>query len=79
MDIIEEAGSGLAVPTRMNYVDNQGRPTNDLQHTEATDKVKEWKENGEFYIPKFSDKRKDELKETLDYPQKGSPFSKEET
>jgi len=79
MDIIEEAGSGLAVPTRMNYVDNQGRPTNDLQRTEATDKVKEWKENGEFYIPKFSDKRKDELKETLDYPQKGSPFSKEET
>jgi len=79
MDIIEEAGTSLAVPTRMNYVDNQGRPTNDLQRTEVTDKVREWKENGEFYIPKFSDKRKDELKETLDYPQKGSPFSKEET
>jgi MscS family membrane protein len=75
MDIIEEAGTGLAIPTRMNYVDNQGRPTDDLARTEATDKVKEWKEKGEFYIPKFSDKRKEELKETLEYPPEGSPLN----
>jgi MscS family membrane protein len=78
MDIIEEAGTSLAIPARMNYVDDQGRPKNELSKTEAEDKVQEWKEKGEYYIPKFSDKRKDELKETLDYPQKGSPFSKEE-
>ena len=77
MDIIEEAGTGLAIPARMNYVDDQGRPKNELSRTEAEDKVKEWKEKGEYYIPKFTEQRKEELKETLEYPQKGSPFSKD--
>jgi MscS family membrane protein len=75
MDIIEEAGSSLAIPTRMNYVNSEGRPTNDLARTQAEDRIKEWKEKGELYIPKFSDERREALKETLDYPPEGSPFN----
>jgi MscS family membrane protein len=79
MDIIHEAGSGIAVPTRVNYIEDQGRPVDDASRAEAEVKVRDWKEKGEFYIPRFSEERKDELRGKLDYPQEGSPFSKNET
>jgi MscS family membrane protein len=76
MDIVHEAGSGLAVPTRENYVDEGGRPLDQVGRSEAEAKVREWQESGEYYIPRFTEERKEELRSTLEYPQSGSPFGK---
>lgn len=79
MDIIHEAGSGIAVPTRVNYVEDQGRPADQASRSDAEAKVKDWKEKGEYYIPRFTEERKEELRDTLEYPQEGSPFSQKDT
>lgn len=78
MDIIHEAGSGLAVPTRVNYIEDDGRPADEAGRSEAETTVRDWKAKGDYYIPRFSEERKDELRGTLDYPQEGSPFSKKD-
>ena len=79
MDIIHEAGSGIAVPTRVNYVEDQGRPADQGSRSDAEAKVKDWKEKGVYYIPRFTEERKEELRNTLEYPQEGSPFSQKDT
>jgi MscS family membrane protein len=75
MDIIEKAGTGLAIPARMNFIDDQGRPVDEENKKVAEESVQKWKDQGEYYLPKFTDERREALKNSLQYPENGSPFS----
>ena len=46
MEIIHEAGSGMAVPARMNYVENHGRPVDQNKQSIAENAVTGWKTKG---------------------------------
>lgn len=45
MDIIQDSGTTLAVPSRMNYNEDQGRVIDEERRKRAEAQVKEWEEN----------------------------------
>ena len=71
LEIIEVAGTRLAVPILITYLARDGDMDKE-QATRAEEQVKAWRELGELPFPNMSEHRRDELKRTLDYPPKGS-------
>ena len=71
LDIIEEAGTGLAVPVQINYLARDDG-IDEARTTAAEEQVKAWRASGELPFPHMPESRREELKETLDYPPKGS-------
>lgn len=71
LDIIEKSGTGLAYPSQTIYFAKDSG--NSEEKTEqAQETVKKWKENNELQLPKFDQKRVDELKDSIQYPEEGS-------
>jgi MscS family membrane protein len=73
MDIIQESGTTLTTPSTpyapfFAKHHQQGHDPRDV----TEQKVKEMKENGDLPLPKFEPSRIDALKNSLDYPSKGS-------
>ena len=71
-NIISEAGSGFAFPSQTTYLT---RDTGvDAKRGEgAAARVQQWRDTGKFPFPEFAEKQREQLKDTLDYPPKGSP------
>jgi MscS family membrane protein len=71
MDVVQSAGTTLAIPARTVFTDEGYRPDRaKAQVAEA--KVKEWRESNQLNLPNFSQSTIDELRDSLDYPPKGS-------
>lgn len=76
MDIIEKSGTSLAYPSQTLYF-SKSNPFSTEKTEEISETVKKWKENNELQLPKFDPKKVEELKGSIEYPEKGS-FKPEE-
>ena len=71
-DIVNEAGTGFAFPSQTAYLSrDRGLDAKRRDKTEA--RVREWRSLGRLPFPEFEDNERDQLKDILDYPPKGSP------
>lgn len=71
LDIIDKSGTGLAYPSQTIYFTRDGGNSEE-KTAQAEETVKKWKENGELQLPKFDQKRVDELRGMIQYPEEGS-------
>jgi MscS family membrane protein len=72
MDILAGAQVSLAVPIQRTLIERV--EPHDPQRVEETEKqVAQWRENNQLYLPSFPEEVVAELRETLDYPPRGSP------
>jgi MscS family membrane protein len=74
MDIVEEAGSSFAFPSQTTYLE-QGQPLDERRSQSVSDRVQGWREERTLYLPGFPEAKVAELRNTLDFPPKGSPFA----
>ena len=75
IDIIKEAGTDFAFPSQTTYLARDGGLDDDQART-AEEQVRAWREQDELAFPDFETDYKTEIKDTLDYPPKGSPGAK---
>lgn len=74
-DIINESGSGFAFPSQTAYLCRDGG-IDEERGRRAAEKVEEWRSNEQLPFPEFTEERRDELMDSLDYPPKGSSEKK---
>ena len=70
-DIVSESGSGFAFPSQTLYMGQDHGVEKELGQA-ADEEVKSWRKHGKLPFPRLSGKRIEELRDTLDYPPKGS-------
>ncbi|GAB2767123.1 hypothetical protein GCM10010465_10630 [Actinomadura fibrosa] len=76
MDVVGESGTGFAFPSQTLYfAKDQGLSKEKSRTAEET--VKKWRENHEMQLPKFDPEEIEKLKDTGDYPPKGSVMKKD--
>jgi MscS family membrane protein len=72
MDIVKEAGTGLAIPAQTTYLTRDR--TLDAEHTRAAEaEVEAWRRDGTLPFPWVSDARQADVTDKLDYPPPGTP------
>jgi len=72
MDIIDASGSGFAFPSQTLYMGkDDGLKAERVR--EISEKVQQWREHNEIYLPNFPADKIEEFKGTLPYPPAGSP------
>jgi len=76
-DVISEAGTGFAFPSRTIYM---GKDSGLDEETgkKAMEQVQAWRGSGQLPFPRFSPERLERIDDTLDYPPKGSPEAGQE-
>ncbi len=74
MDIVAEAGSGFAFPSQTMYVE-QSEGVDRAAAERAEQKVSEWRQRKELYLPRFPSDKIRELRGRLSYPPEGSPVT----
>jgi MscS family membrane protein len=67
MDIVAAAGSGLALPAQITYL-NEGHGPDPDRSRAVEMQVQEWQERGELWLPSFPQEKIAELDNTLPYP-----------
>jgi MscS family membrane protein len=73
-NIVEEAGTGFAFPSRMVYqAQDNGLDPERTQAAEA--EVEAWRAAHDLPFPEFGKERLERLRDTLDYPPDGSPLA----
>jgi MscS family membrane protein len=72
MDIVVDAGSSFAFPSRTTYVE-QGTPLPEARAKAIEERVREWKDKNELFLPSFPSDRITALRGTVQYPPAGSP------
>jgi len=74
MEILDEAGTGFAVPVRMNWEPGTGLHTDRTQIAEA--QVEKWRAEGRLPFPEIGKEERRRVEDILDYPPEGSPDHK---
>ena len=72
MDIVSQAGTALAYPTQTLSLEHGAQANEDAARA-AEEKVREWRDKGELFLPGFPEEKILELRGTLSYPPEGSP------
>jgi MscS family membrane protein len=67
MDVVAESGSGFAFPSQTAYLARDTGLDETKLHA-AEDRVREWRERGELWLPEFPAHAIDGLRDTLEYP-----------
>jgi MscS family membrane protein len=71
MEVVNASGSGFAFPSQTLYFAKDPGVSKE-KATEIEAKVQEWRDAGEIQLPKFSEQRISELRNTIPYPPTGS-------
>jgi MscS family membrane protein len=71
MDIIEQAGSDLAIPAQVHYV-AQDEGVDAERSRVAENEVERWRAQGKLPFPQFEPAEREQIENKLDYPPKGS-------
>ncbi|MGK7918933.1 MAG: mechanosensitive ion channel family protein [Trichodesmium sp.] len=71
-DIVESSGTGFAFPSQTNYI-SQDSGLEPERSRAAEAEVKLWRSKGSLPFPDLSTEQRDRLRDTLDFPPKGSP------
>lgn len=75
IDIVTEAGTQLAIPANVTYITRE-HGADETRTQEAEEKVAQWRDSETLYMSKVPEEKIRELKDTLDYPYKGTPTPK---
>ncbi len=67
MDIIAEAGTGIAFPSQTTYLAKDA-PLDSQKREEATTQVRQWREKGELPFPDFHPGQVGEMRDRIEYP-----------
>ncbi|NBL63584.1 mechanosensitive ion channel [Flavobacterium sp. NST-5] len=71
IDLVAESGTGFAFPSQTLYfAQDEGISPEKISATE--EKVKQWKNENKMHLPKFKQETIDQLRNTIEYPTKGS-------
>ncbi len=71
-DIVEAAGTGFAVPSQTTYISRDSGL--DRERSRAAEvQVQAWRSKGVLPFPEFPTEQREQLRDTLDFPPKGSP------
>ena len=70
MDVVAASGTGFAFPLQTQYSGEHGMDAERARLSEA--EVQSWREHGTLPLPEFPVERVTALRDTLDYPPKGS-------
>lgn len=71
MDIVRESGTGFAFPSQVNYLSRDAGLDAD-QRTAREQEVEQWRQRDKLPFPEFEEEHEDALRDTLDYPPRGS-------
>jgi len=71
-EIVEEAGTSFAFPSRTLYLGRDGG-LDDERGDAAMHQVQSWRGTGQLPFPNMASSRREQLADTLDYPPRGSP------
>jgi MscS family membrane protein len=71
MDVVAASGTGFAFPSQTNYSRDDGFDATRARAAES--QVRAWREQAALPLPEFPAERVTALRDTLDYPPKGSP------
>ncbi|MGV3459096.1 MAG: mechanosensitive ion channel family protein [Flavobacterium sp.] len=71
MDVIEQSGTALAMPSQTLYMARDKGPSEERTQ-QAMEKVQRWKENNDLQLPAYKTERIDELRDSIKYPPEGS-------
>lgn len=71
-EIVEEAGTSFAFPSRTLYLGRDGGLDTERGDA-AIEQVKSWRDAGQLPFPNMTSSRRAQLADTLDYPPQGSP------
>jgi MscS family membrane protein len=71
LDIVNESGTGFAFPSQVNYL-SRDRGLDADQRTAREQEVEQWRERDKLPFPEFEEEQEDALRNTLDYPPRGS-------
>ena len=71
LDIVNESGTGFAFPSQVNYLSRDSGLDAD-QRMAIEKEVEQWRERGKLPFPEFEEEQEDALRDTLDYPPRGS-------
>jgi len=69
--IIEESGSGFAFPSQTLYMARDGGLSEENTR-KAEERVRQWMEQNDLQLPEFDPQTIAKIRDTLDYPEKGS-------
>ena len=72
MGIVKEAGTGFAIPAQTNYLASDAG-TDEERTREAEARVQAWRSSGNLPFPDTPKDRQQAIKDSLDFPPKGSP------
>jgi len=75
MEVVAQSGTDFAFPSQTLYFARDGGLSEE-KRTAATEKVKTWKDNGNLQVPRFSEDRIEEIKDSIVYPPEGSSSHK---
>jgi len=71
LEIVNESGTGFAFPSQVNYLSRDAGP--DVERRRAREQeVDQWRKRGKLPFPEFEEEHEDALRDTLDYPPRGS-------
>ena len=71
MDIIAEAGTGIAFPSQTTYLAKDA-PLDSQKKEEASTRVRQWRESGELPFPDFRPEQVGDMHDRIEYPPPGS-------
>ncbi len=71
-EIVEEAGTSFAFPSRTLYLGRDGGLDKERGDS-AMHQVQSWRATGQLPFPNMTSARRQQLADTLDYPPRGSP------
>lgn len=71
-DVVNEAGSGFAFPSRTVYLGKDDGLDNERSNA-AEERVETWRRSGRLPFPRLPAERLEEIEDKLDYPPRGSP------
>lgn len=71
MDVIEQSGTALAMPSQTVYLNRDKGPIEEKVQ-QATEKVQRWKDEHDLQLPSYKTERIEELKGSIKYPPEGS-------
>jgi MscS family membrane protein len=71
MDVVAASGTGFAFPSQTNYSSAEGVDAERARAAES--EVRAWRAQAALPLPEFPVERVTALRDTLDYPPKGSP------
>ena len=71
-DLVTEAGSGFAFPSRTIYMGKDDGLDSQAK-ARAAEQVRAWRRAGRLPFPRFAPEQLERFDDTLDYPPKGSP------